>query len=87
MAPQRIFDISGVNDAWLGMWRGMRAYGVAITVIWTMCAMSVLAAFAVAVAGVWLHVAFASGAVLELGLSVLTLRFLIRASNQGRFDT
>jgi hypothetical protein len=82
-----MFDVSGVNDAWLGMWKGMRAYGVALTVIWTMCAVSVLAVFAVAVSGVWLHLALALGAVLELALSALTLRFLVRASNQGRFDT
>jgi hypothetical protein len=87
MAPQRMFDLSGVNDAWLGMWRGMRAYGVALTVIWTMCAMSVLAAFAVAAASWWLRLVFAFGAVLELALSTLTLRYLIRASNQGQFDT
>lgn len=88
MAPQqRIFDISQVNDAWLGMWRGMRAYGVALTAIWTMCAMSVLTVLALAGEAWWLHLTFAGGALLELVLSVLTLRFLIRASNEGRFDT
>jgi hypothetical protein len=82
-----MFDISGVNDAWLGMWRGLRAYGVALTVIWTMCAVSVLAVCAVAASGVWLHLVFALGAVVELALSALTLRYLVRASNQSRFDT
>jgi hypothetical protein len=87
MPAQRLFDISGVNDAWLGMWRGLRAYGVALTVIWTMCSMSVLAALAVAADPWWLQLTFALGAAVELLLSALTLRFLIRASNQGRFDT
>jgi len=68
------------------MWSGMRAYGVAITVIWALSATSVLAVFAVAVSGVWLRAAFGAGAVLELALSALTLSFLIRASNAGRFD-
>jgi hypothetical protein len=84
---QRIIDIRQVNDAWLHMWRGMRAYGVALTVIWTMCSFSVLAAFAVAADRWWLHLAFAAGAVLELGLAALTLRFLVKASTAGRFDT
>ncbi|HVW79986.1 MAG TPA: hypothetical protein VHB69_03480 [Mycobacteriales bacterium] len=83
----RMFDISEVNNAWLGMWRGLRPYGVALTVIWTMCAVSVLSVFAVAADGWWLRLVLALGAVLELGLSALTLRFLIRASTQGRFDT
>jgi membrane protein YdbS with pleckstrin-like domain len=84
---QRIIDIRNVNDAWLHMWRGMRAYGVAITVIWTMAAFAVLAAFAVAADRWWLHVAFAVGALLEIAVSALTLRYLVRASNAGRFDT
>ena len=65
---------------------GMRAYGVAITVIWAMCACTVLVILAIAVQGTWLHVGFAAGAVLELALSALTLRFLSRASIRGRFD-
>jgi hypothetical protein len=84
---RRGFDISEVNSAWLGMWRGMRAYGVAIPVIWTMSSTSVLTVFAVAASGLWLKVALGAGAVLELCLSALTLAFLIRASNAGRFDT
>jgi hypothetical protein len=87
MANQRVFDIRGVNDARQGMWRGLRPYGVALTVIWTAASVSVLAVFAVAEAGLWLHIAFAVGAVLELCLCVLTLRFLVRASNAGRFNT
>jgi hypothetical protein len=36
--------------------------------------------------GAWLHVAFGGCALLELALSALTLSFLIRGSNAGRFD-
>jgi hypothetical protein len=64
----------------------MRAYGVAITVVWTMCACSVLLVLAVAVSGPWLRLGFATGALVELVLSGLTLRFLSRASVRGRFD-
>jgi hypothetical protein len=84
---QRLFDTRQVNSAWVGMWRGMRAYGVAITVIWALSATSVLAVFAVAVTTWWLHVVLGVGAVVELALSAFTLAFLIRASNAGRFDT
>jgi uncharacterized protein (DUF983 family) len=65
---------------------GMRAYGVAITVVWAMCASTVLLVLAVVAGGTWMHVGFALAAVLELALSVLTLRFLRRASVHGRFD-
>jgi hypothetical protein len=65
---------------------GMRAYGVAITVVWAMCACTVLATLAIAATGVWLRIGLAAGAVLELSLSLLTLRFLTRASVRGRFD-
>jgi hypothetical protein len=65
---------------------GMRAYGVAITVVWTMCACSVLLVLAVAVSGAWLRLGFATGALVELVLSGLTIRFLRRASVRGRFD-
>jgi hypothetical protein len=65
---------------------GMRAYGVAITVVWAMCAFTVLVVLAIVVSNTWLHVGFAAAAVVELGLSVLTLRFLSRASVRGRFD-
>jgi hypothetical protein len=68
------------------MWSGMRAYGVSITVVWAMCACTVLTVLAVAVPGIWPHVAFASAAGVELVLSVLALRFLTRASIRGRFD-
>jgi hypothetical protein len=71
---------------WWAMVSGMRAYGVAITVVWTMCSCTVLAVLAVAVTGLWLHVALSAVAVVELGLCVLTLRFLTRASIRGRFD-
>jgi len=84
---RRLYDISQVNNAWAHMWRGMRAYGVAITVIWALSATSVLAVFAVAVTTWWLHVVLGVGAVLELAFSALTLAFLIRTSNAGRFDT
>jgi hypothetical protein len=87
MTTRRNVDVSEVNSAWLGMWRGMRAYGVAITVIWTMSATSVLVVFAVAASALWLRVLLGAGAVLELCLSAVTLAFLIRASNAGRFDT
>jgi hypothetical protein len=70
---------------WWAMVRGMRAYGVAITLIWTMCACTVLAVFAVAVRGLWLHVGLAAGALVELGLSAVALRFLSRASVRGRY--
>ena len=68
------------------MWNGMRAYGVSITVGWAMCACTVLAVLAVAVPGMWFHIGFAGGAVLELLVSAATLRFLHRASLRGRFD-
>jgi hypothetical protein len=84
---RRLFDIGQVNNAWGHMWRGMRGYGVALTVIWAACATSVLAVFAVAVTTWWLHVVLGVGAVAELAFSALTLSFLIRASNAGRFDT
>ena len=71
---------------WWQMISGMRAYGVAITVVWAMCASTVLLVLAVAVRGTWLHVGFAAGAGLELALSVVTLRFLAKASVRGRFD-
>ena len=74
------------NSVWWQMISGMRAYGVAITVIWAMCACAVLAVLAVVARGPWLHVGFAAGAVGELVLSALTLRFLTRASVRGRFD-
>jgi hypothetical protein len=73
-------------SVWWQMISGMRAYGVAITVIWAMCASTVLLVLAVTVRGVWFHVGFGSGALLELALSMLTLRFLSRASVRGRFD-
>lgn len=71
---------------WWAMVSGMRAYGVAVTVIWAMCACTVLVVLAFAVPGTWLHVGFGAGALLELVLSAITLRFLSRASVRGRFD-
>jgi hypothetical protein len=65
---------------------GMRAYGVAITVVWAMCACTVLLILAIAVDETWLHVGFAAGALLELALSAVTLRFLAKGSVRGRFD-
>jgi len=64
----------------------MRAYGVSITVIWAMCACTVLVVLAFAVPGVWFHIGFGCGALLELLLSAATVRFLSRASIRGRFD-
>jgi hypothetical protein len=75
------------RSVWWQMISGMRAYGVAITVVWAMCACTVLLVLAVSVGGLWSHVGFASGALVELALSGLTLRFLARASVRGRFDT
>lgn len=74
------------QSVWRGMWSGMRAYGVSITVIWAMCACTVLLVLAFAVPGTIWHVGFAGGAVLELLLSAVAVRFLSRASVQGRFD-
>lgn len=74
------------SSVWWQMISGMRAYGVAITVIWAMCACTILLVLAVAVSGTWLHIGFGAGAVLELLLSALTLRFLSKASIRGRFD-
>jgi hypothetical protein len=74
------------NSVWWQMISGMRAYGVAITVVWAMCSCTVLAVLAVAARGTWLHLGFGAGAVVELGLSALTLRFLSRSSVRGRFD-
>jgi hypothetical protein len=65
---------------------GMRAYAVAMTVVWAMCACSVLAVLAATVGGAWTHVGLAAGAVAELVLSAVTLRLLSRASVRGRFD-
>jgi len=74
------------KSVWWQMLSGMRAYGVAITVVWAMCACTVLTVLAVVVRGAWLQLGFGAGAVGELVLSVLTLRFLTRASVRGRFD-
>jgi hypothetical protein len=71
---------------WWQMLSGMRAYAVAITIVWAMCACTVLLVLAVAITRPWLRVGFAAGAVLELALSAITLRFLSRASIRGRFD-
>jgi hypothetical protein len=65
---------------------GMRAYGVAITLIWTLSATSILIVLAVAASGVWLHAAFGGAAVLELICSALTFWFLQRVNRAGRFD-
>ena len=73
-------------SVWWQMISGMRAYGVAITVVWAMCASTVLLILAIVARGFWSHAGFATGAVLELVLSALTLRFLSRASVRGRFD-
>jgi hypothetical protein len=73
-------------SVWWELVIGMRAYGVAITVVWAMCACTVLVMLAIVVPGNWSHVGFGGGAVLELALSVLTLRFLVRASVRGHFD-
>ena len=78
MTPRR-------RSVWWQMVSGMRAYGVAITVIWAMCACTVLAVLAFAVPGSWSHVGFGAAALAELALSALTLRFLNKASNRGRF--
>ena len=74
------------DSVWWQMWRGMRAYGVSITVIWPMCACTVLVVMAVAVPGTWAHIGFAGGALFELLLSAVTLKYLSRASVRGRFD-
>jgi len=65
---------------------GMRAYGVAITVVWAMCACTLLLILAIASHALWLRVGFAVGALAELALSAVTLRFLAKASVRGRFD-
>jgi hypothetical protein len=65
---------------------GMRAYGVAITVIWTLSATTVLVVLALAVSGVWLHVAFGGAAVLELLCAALTFWVLLRVNRAGHFD-
>ena len=64
----------------------MRAYGVSITVVWATCACTVLVVLAAAEPGMWSHIGFAAGAVVELLLSAATLSFLSRASVRGRFD-
>lgn len=74
------------RSVWWQMWSGMRAYGVSITVVWAMCACTVLVVLAIAVPGTWSHLGFAGGALLELLVSAMTLRFLSRASIRGRFD-
>jgi hypothetical protein len=74
------------HRVWWQMVSGMRAYSVAVTVIWAMCAATLLVVLAVTVPGVWSHVGFGLGAFAEVALSVLTLRFLTKASVRGRFD-
>lgn len=74
------------RSVWWQMFSGMRAYGVAITVVWAACACTVLVVLAVATHGLWLHIGFGVGAAAELLLSAVTLRFLSRASVRGRFD-
>ncbi|HET6815774.1 MAG TPA: hypothetical protein VFH66_00900 [Mycobacteriales bacterium] len=74
------------QSVWWQLWSGMRVYGVSITVIWAMCACTVLIVLAFAVPGTWSHIGFAGGAVLEMLLSAATLRFLSGASVRGRFD-
>jgi hypothetical protein len=73
-------------SVWWQMLSGMRAYSVAITVIWAMCAATVLVVLAITVPGLWPRVGFGVGALAEVALSVLTLRFLSRAAVRGRFD-
>lgn len=77
---------SGRLSPWWQMISGMRAYGAAITVVWAMCACTVLLVLAVSVGGTWMHVGFAAGAVGELALSALTFRMVTRATVRGRFD-
>lgn len=74
------------DSVWWQMISGMRAYGVAITVIWTLSVTTVLVVLAIVVPGVWLRLGFSAGALGELALSIVTLRFLTRASVRGRFD-
>jgi uncharacterized membrane protein len=74
------------SSVWWQMISGMRAYGVAVAVIWGMTACTILLFLAVVVNGVWSHLGFGTGALVEFFLSVLTLRFLSRASVRGRFD-
>jgi len=71
---------------WWAMVSGMRAYCFAVTVVWAVCACTVLAVLAVALSGLWLHVGLALGAVLELTFALVTLRFLSKASVSGRLD-
>jgi hypothetical protein len=73
-------------SVWWQMISGMRAYSVAITVVWAMCACTVLLVLAFSVGGFWLRAGFGAGAFAELALSMLTLRFLSRASVRGRFN-
>jgi hypothetical protein len=65
---------------------GMRAYAVAVTLVWAMCACTVLVVLAVVVSGAWLHLGLAVGAALELAFSALVLRLLSKASVGGRLD-
>ena len=74
------------DSVWWQMISGMRAYGVAVTVVWAMCACTVLVVLAAIASNAWLHLAFGAGAFGELILSALTLRFLSRTSVRGRFD-
>lgn len=73
-------------SVWWQMWSGMRAYGVAVTLIWALSATSLLVVLAFVIPGVWMHAAFGGAAVLELAFSALTLAFLRRRSQAGRFD-
>jgi hypothetical protein len=74
------------HGVWWQMVSGTRVYSVAVTVIWAMCAATLLVVLAVTVPGMWSHVGFGAGAVAEVALSGLTLRFLSKASVRGRFD-
>ena len=84
-----------LNDArrtrWLYLWRpmivGMRAYGIAVGVVWVLSATSVLTIFAVVASGTWLHVLLGGAAILELALSGLTFAVMRRLLRSGRLDT
>jgi hypothetical protein len=67
------------------MWSGMRAYGVAITLIWTLSSVTVLFVLSAASRG-GARLAFGGGALLEIGCAAATYWFLQRVNRAGRFD-
>lgn len=77
---------SANRSVWWQMLSGMRAYGIAITVLWTLAASTILVILAATVSETWQAAALGGGAFIELIAAGLTLRLLSRASLSGRLN-